>query len=103
VTIVVPACNVERYLAECLDSVIVQTIWPVCRAIVVDDGSTGRTAAIANCYAAEHPSISAARQANAGPGAGAARNRGLDLLHTEFVRLRVEPTVLLKTAGSWPG
>ena len=84
-TIVVPAYNVERYLAECLDSLVAQSVWPDCRVIVVDDGSTDATPTIADGYAAHHPSISVLRQANAGPGAGAARNHGLDAVETEFV------------------
>ncbi|MFT4109638.1 glycosyltransferase family 2 protein, partial [Propionicimonas sp.] len=85
VTVVVPACNVERYLAACLDSILGQSAWPDCRVIVVDDGSTDGTAAIADGYAARHASVSVVHQPNAGPGAGAARNRGLDLVATEFV------------------
>jgi glycosyltransferase involved in cell wall biosynthesis len=85
VTVVVPACNVERYLGPCLDSVIAQSVWADCRVLVIDDGSTDGTADVADDYAARHPSISVVHQPNAGPGAGAARNRGLDLVQTEFV------------------
>jgi glycosyltransferase involved in cell wall biosynthesis len=85
VTVVVPACNVERYLADCLDSLVSQTVWADCRVIVVDDGSTDSTASIAEEYSARYPAISVLRQANAGPGAGAARNHGLDEVGTEFV------------------
>jgi glycosyltransferase involved in cell wall biosynthesis len=85
VTVVVPAYNVERYLGACLDSIIAQTAWPECRVIVMDDGSTDGTPGIADSYATRHPSIAVVHQPNAGPGAGAARNHGLDLVRTEFV------------------
>jgi glycosyltransferase involved in cell wall biosynthesis len=85
VTVVVPAYNVERYLGDCLDSLLAQTAWPDCRVIVVDDGSTDGTATIADDYADRHPAISVMHQPNSGPGAGAARNRGLDQVQTEFV------------------
>ena len=85
VTVVVPAYNVQRYLGDCLDSLLAQTVWPDCHVIVVDDGSTDGTAAIAADYSARHATISVLHQPNSGPGAGAARNHGLDRVQTEFV------------------
>jgi glycosyltransferase involved in cell wall biosynthesis len=85
VTVVVPAHNVERYLSACLDSVIAQTWWSRCRLIVVDDGSTDRTPSIADGYARAHPRVTVMHQSNAGPGAGAARNRGFDRVQTTHV------------------
>ncbi|MFT4216311.1 MAG: glycosyltransferase [Micropruina sp.] len=85
VTVVVPAHNVERYLGPCLDSVLAQTWWDRCRILVVDDGSTDRTGRVADEYAATRPRIQVLHQPNAGPGAGAARNRGLDLVTTQQV------------------
>lgn len=85
ITVVVPAHNVGRYLAPCLDSVLAQSCWPDCRVLVVDDGSSDHTGAVADGYATRSPQVTVLHQANAGPGAGAARNRGLDLVETEFV------------------
>lgn len=45
-SILIPAYNVERYISRCLESVIAQT-FPDFEVIVVDDGSTDRTAEIA--------------------------------------------------------
>ena len=84
-TIVVPAFNVERYLSECLKSLVAQTVWADCRVLVVDDGSTDGTGRIAADFAVGYPTISVLTQDNAGPGAGAARNHGLDEVATEFV------------------
>ena len=46
VSVVVPVYNVEEYLEECLDSLLAQTFEDF-EAILVDDGSTDRSAAIA--------------------------------------------------------
>jgi glycosyltransferase involved in cell wall biosynthesis len=68
--VVIPAWNAERYLGEALASVRAQTLRPR-TVVVVDDGSTDGTAAVA----ARHPEVRLVRQANAG--AGVARDRGL--------------------------
>ena len=83
-TIVIPAYNVERYIGQCLDSLVRQTCRRFC-AIIVDDGSTdGGTSRIAQEYAAAHPDwIEYVRQDN--KGLGAARNAGLDRVTTPYV------------------
>jgi glycosyltransferase involved in cell wall biosynthesis len=77
VGVVVPAFQVQRWLALTLDSLLAQTVkdW-VC--VVVDDGSTDDTAWIAADYARRDPRITTISQANRGlPGA---RNSGLRVL-----------------------
>lgn len=69
ISVVIPAFNAERYLAESIESVLAQTC-PVREIIVVDDGSTDRTAAIAQQYSA-----TLIQQANAG--VAAAMNTGI--------------------------
>ncbi|HEV2402833.1 MAG TPA: glycosyltransferase family 2 protein [Candidatus Saccharimonadales bacterium] len=49
VSLVIPAYNEERYLAACLDSIVMQTVKPY-EVIVVDNGSTDQTATIASRY-----------------------------------------------------
>lgn len=49
VSVIIPAYNSECYLAEAIDSVISQDYRPI-EIIVIDDGSTDGTAAIANSY-----------------------------------------------------
>ena len=71
VSVVVAAYNAERFLADALDSVAAQTAPPL-ETVVVDDGSTDRTAEIAE----RHPvGARLVRQENAG--SAAARNRGI--------------------------
>ena len=85
--VVVPAHNAGRFLAETLESVRAQTLtdW---RCVVVDDGSTDDTLAIAEGFAARDPRFRAIRQVNGGP--GAARNHGTlelgpDVGHMSFM------------------
>lgn len=82
-TIVVPAYNVERFLEQCLDSLLHQTL-TAHKVIVVNDGSTDRTGEIAKKYADEHPEMfTYVEQEN--KGLGAARNTGLALVDTHYV------------------
>lgn len=57
VSVLIPAYNQERFIAQCLDSVLAQiTDFPV-EIIVHDDASTDRTVEIAGSYAEKHPSM----------------------------------------------
>lgn len=78
VSVVIPAFNSERFLAEAIESALVQTYAPV-ETIVVDDGSSDDTVAVARA----HPGITLIEQENSGP--SAARNRGFAASHGEFV------------------
>ncbi|MFM1921388.1 MAG: hypothetical protein RLZZ303_3022, partial [Candidatus Hydrogenedentota bacterium] len=49
VTVIVPAYNAEGTLAECIDALLHQD-YPNLEIIIVDDGSTDRTAEIAHGY-----------------------------------------------------
>ena len=72
VSVVVPCFNAEKYIEETLASVLAQTR-PPDEIIVVDDGSTDESAAIAEGLGRR---IRVVRQANAGE--SRARNRGID-------------------------
>lgn len=58
-SIVVPVYNVEKYLKECLDSIIKQIlrISENCEIILVDDGSTDSSGEICNQYNTIYPDI----------------------------------------------
>lgn len=77
VTVVIPAHQAGPYLRITLESLQQQTATPAA-VIVVDDGSTDDTAAIAESFG-----VTVVRQAKSGP--GAARNRGIERTGTEFV------------------
>ncbi|MBI1347036.1 glycosyltransferase [bacterium] len=72
VSVVIPCYNGVKYLRETIDSVLVQTC-PVHEIILVDDGSTDDSAAIAESYG---PPVRVIRQPNQGE--SVARNRGID-------------------------
>lgn len=74
VSVIVPVFDVEEYLEECLASVRAQSHERL-EILLVDDGSTDRSPAIAERHAAEDPRVRIVRQANAG--LGAARNTGI--------------------------
>ena len=52
VSVIIPAYNAERYLAEAIDSTLAQTA-PPAEVVVVDDGSTDGTAAVAEQFASQ--------------------------------------------------
>lgn len=81
VSIIVPAYNSGRYLAETLDSALGQT-YPHREIIVVDDGSTDQTSQRMEPYL---PAVTYIRQERAG--VGAARNRGLRAARGDYVAL----------------
>lgn len=82
-TVIVPAYNVERFLAQCLDSLLSQTLMAH-KVIIVNDGSTDSTGEIAQQYACENPEVfQYIEQEN--HGLGAARNHGLQYVQTEYV------------------
>ena len=82
VSVVIPVYNVEKYLGECLDSVLRQTLKDL-EIICVDDGSTDGSAAILRKYAEADPRIRLISQANAG--LSAARNAGMDAATGKYI------------------
>jgi glycosyltransferase involved in cell wall biosynthesis len=79
VTVIIPAYNAEKYIAEAIDSVLNQSIKPR-EIIVIDDGSTDRTYSIASLFT---PSITLLSIANGG--VSRARNLGMNIAKGEWV------------------
>ena len=75
-----PLYNKAPYVARALASVVAQT-FPDFEVIVVDDGSTDRSAEIVGEF--PNPRVHLIRQRNLGP--GAARNRGIQEAHGDLV------------------
>lgn len=82
VSVIVPVYNVEKYLKECLDSLVNQTLKNI-EIILVDDGSTDSSAEICEEYAKNDSRIKIIKQQNQKQ--GAARNRGLNEAKGEYV------------------
>jgi glycosyltransferase involved in cell wall biosynthesis len=73
-SIIIPAFNAAKTLTESLDSIRAQTFSDF-EAIIIDDGSTDETTAIARRYCAEDARFCTVSQPNGG--ASAARNAGV--------------------------
>jgi CDP-glycerol glycerophosphotransferase len=80
--VVVPVYNVEEFLETCLDSLLAQTFEDF-EAILVDDGSTDRSAEIAQRYADRDSRFRVVTQENGG--LSKARNTGADVAQGEFL------------------
>lgn len=74
ISIVIPVYNVEKYLADCLNSVIDQTYKNI-EIILVNDGSTDKCPQICDLYAAKDSRIKVIHKENGG--LSDARNMGL--------------------------
>ncbi len=82
ITIIVPVYKVEKYLAECLDSLRSQKMTDI-EILLIDDGSPDSSGEICNAYAAEDKRIRVIHQENAG--VSAARNRGIDEAQGKYI------------------
>lgn len=91
VSVIIPVYNAEKYLRECLDSVVNQTLRDI-EIICVDDGSTDASPQILAEYASRDPRVRVISQENAG--VGPARNAGIRAARGEFVAF-IDPDDLL--------
>lgn len=82
ISIIIPIYNSERYLTECLDSVVNQTYRNL-EIILVNDGSTDRSPEICRSYTQKDERIVFISQENAG--GAVARNTGLRAARGEIV------------------
>jgi CDP-glycerol glycerophosphotransferase len=82
ISVVVPIYNVEPYLEICLESIAAQSFTDL-EVIMVNDGSTDGSPAIAERFAARDPRFRLVSKPNGG--LGAARNTGADLASGEFL------------------
>ena len=81
VAIIVPIYNVEKYLKDCLDSLINQT-YKNLEIVLVDDGSTDKSIEIAKAYFDKDCKITLICKSNGGQ--GSARNVGIEYVSNGF-------------------
>lgn len=81
VSVLIPAYNAENWLGATVRSVLEQS-WPAVEVIVVDDGSTDNTLAVARSF--ECTSVKVISQANAG--APVARNRAYQAAQGAYIQ-----------------
>lgn len=81
-SIIVPVYKVEQYLAECIESILAQTLtdWEL---ILVDDGSPDGSGAICDRYAAHDGRIKVIHRPNGG--VSAARNDALNIARGRYI------------------
>lgn len=82
-SIIVPVYNAEKYLRECLDSLVNQTISDY-EVILVNDGSKDSSLSILKDYQAEYPAIVKVLDIDNG-GQGRARNFALNIAEGEYI------------------
>ena len=96
VSILVPCCNVERYLHQCMDSIISQTLRDI-EIICLNDGSSDNTLAILREYEAKDDRVIVIDKANTGY--GSTMNLGLDMARGKYVAIiesddYIEPSMM---------
>jgi glycosyltransferase involved in cell wall biosynthesis len=81
VSILIPAYNAERWIADTIRSALAQT-WPRKEVIIVDDGSGDRTLEIAEQFVFSN--VLVVTQQN--QGASAARNKAFELCQGDYIQ-----------------
>lgn len=82
VSVIVPVYNTEKYLKECLESIVNQTLDDI-EIICVNDGSTDNSLDILKDYAKDDSRIKIISQENNGQ--GSARNKGLSIAKGDYI------------------
>ena len=82
VSVIVPVYNVEKYLEECLDSIVNQTLKDI-EIICINDGSTDNSLSILENYAKKDDRIKIHNQENGG--LSVSRNHGIKLSQGEYI------------------
>lgn len=82
ISIIVPVYNVQRYIRECIKSLLNQTIREI-EIILVDDGSTDLSGKICDEYAEKDKRVVVIHKEN--EGLGLTRNTGIAIARGEYV------------------
>lgn len=82
VSVIIPVYNVEKYLKECIDSVINQEYKNI-EIIIINDGSTDNSIYILNDYQLKYRNIRIVTQENSG--LSATRNKGIELATGKYI------------------
>ena len=98
VSVIIPLYNAEKYIGECLDSVLAQTFQNF-EVIVVDDCSTDNSVAIVESYMTKFNGrlILSHMERNSGSGS-LPRNKGMNLSQGEYIFFVDNDDLITKTA-----
>ena len=82
VSVIIPVYKAERYLEECMDSVLNQD-YPYIEIVLVDDGSPDNCPALCDQYAKQYENVSVIHQTNSG--LGRSRNAGMAASNGKYI------------------
>lgn len=82
VSVIIPCYNMKIYLAECLNSILSQSLKDI-EIVCIDDGSNDGTKELLEDFQDKYDNIRITSQSN--KGSGSARNKGMELAQGEFV------------------
>ncbi|MCM3574708.1 glycosyltransferase [Mesobacillus subterraneus] len=82
ISVIIPIFNVDKFLSQCLDSVLAQTFESL-EIILVNDGSTDGCARICDEYRDKDPRIKVIHKKNGG--VSSARNKGIDIATGDYL------------------
>lgn len=82
ISVIVPVYNVEKYLNDCLDSIVAQNVAGTFEVIIVDDGSEDGSGVISDSYLC-HRNVRVIHQVNSG--LSAARNAGMRIARGRYI------------------
>lgn len=82
VSVIIPVYKAEKYIHECIESVLNQSFSDI-ELVLVDDGSPDNSGAICDEYALKNNRIKVYHQKNGG--VCAARNKGLDMATGDYI------------------
>lgn len=83
VSVVIPVYNGDKYLCQCLDSIVNQTVFDNLEVIIINDGSTDKTPLICDSYAKMFSNIQVIHQQN--HGLVATRKRGASIATCKYI------------------
>ena len=86
VSVIVAVYNTERFLKQCMDSIVNQTLRDI-EIICVNDGSTDDSLMILNKYAESDDRVQVYTKENEGLGGASARNYGLERAQGEYISI----------------
>lgn len=82
ISVIIPVYNAEKYLSECIDSILLQTYLNL-ELILVNDGSVDNSSKICDNYAKANSNVTAITTNNGG--AAMARNVGLEIAAGKWI------------------
>ena len=95
ISVVVPVYNVEKYISQCVESILNQTLQDI-EIILVDDGSKDSSGSILDKYALSDNRVSVIHKKNGG--VSAARNDGIDRASAPYIYIMDSDDYLEKDA-----